>query len=313
MFDQNKTVLQNYSYYPFGMEMNGFDYMASSTLKNNYLYNGKELQDDFGLGWYDYGFRFYDPQLGRWHVLDPKAFQYTSLSPYCYVGNMPTIAIDPNGREIKITGGTKERVQTYNDLAIIYATPMGRQIIDALQKSSTVYRINGDGWFASSSKYRPFWNSATYYQGEAEHKGNKFRSFEMLGHELFHAYQDELGSIDDRSVLDVEKEAVKFENYLRKIYSDGAGTQRLKYGSEELFSILEPTSYNTGGVKRDASTVRTYVQSNYGFGDSTEDGSSSEEGIIKQDNTKVVLDANAFQRIFEYMDNNNLQKVTIDF
>ena len=97
MFDENKQVLQNYTYYPFGMEMNGFDYMASSTLKNDYLYNGKELQEDFGLGWYDYGARFYDAAVGRWHVVDPMAESYSRLSIYNYVRNNPIIRIDHNG------------------------------------------------------------------------------------------------------------------------------------------------------------------------------------------------------------------------
>jgi RHS repeat-associated protein len=94
-------IIQERHYYPFGMEMAGqsYDITPLPQALNKYLYNGKEFQDDFGLGLYDYGARFYDAQLGRWHSVDPLAEKYPSLSPYNYCINNPIKFIDPNGME----------------------------------------------------------------------------------------------------------------------------------------------------------------------------------------------------------------------
>ncbi|GAP68178.1 protein containing RHS repeat-associated core domain [Bacteroidales bacterium 6E] len=87
-------IVQQKGYYPFGGEISQF---STGTGTNRHWYNGKELQDDLNLYWYDYGARFYDPQLGRWHSVDPLAESYYSQSPYHFSGNNPIKFIDLNG------------------------------------------------------------------------------------------------------------------------------------------------------------------------------------------------------------------------
>ncbi len=93
------VVAQQTDYYPFGYTFN-----KSGSSDNKYLYNGKELQgDEIGitsLDWLDYGWRMYDPILGRWHVIDPLAEKYAPISPYAYVANNPLRYIDPDGRRM---------------------------------------------------------------------------------------------------------------------------------------------------------------------------------------------------------------------
>jgi RHS repeat-associated protein len=80
-------------YYPFGLNMEG-NWQGGLYGQNKYQYNGKEWNDDFGLGWNDYGFRMYDPEIGRWSVIDALSEKYSGYSQYNYVKNNPVRNID---------------------------------------------------------------------------------------------------------------------------------------------------------------------------------------------------------------------------
>ncbi len=94
-------VNQLTSYDPYGLVTSQTSFYPTGASKNKLLYNGKEIQDDVLAGtkidWFDYGKRFYDPEIGRWHTMDPLAESYSSLSPYHFSGNNPIRFIDLNG------------------------------------------------------------------------------------------------------------------------------------------------------------------------------------------------------------------------
>lgn len=96
-----------------------------------YKYNGKEHQDELGLGLYDYGFRNYDPALGRWLNPDPLSEEYSSWSPYNYAVNNPVYFLDPNGLWVDDyqlnKDGTVDLIKRTDD------------------KSDTLYASNEDG------------------------------------------------------------------------------------------------------------------------------------------------------------------------
>jgi RHS repeat-associated protein len=91
------VVKQVTDYYPFGMEIE-----VTRNSDNQLKYNAKELQTDADLDWYDYGARFYDPLIGRFHVPDAFAEKYSDLSPYQYGANNPVLYIDVNGDSLWI-------------------------------------------------------------------------------------------------------------------------------------------------------------------------------------------------------------------
>jgi RHS repeat-associated protein len=91
-------IVQETHYDPWGVELSGLGYQYGGIKVNPYFYNGKEANGHLGVNLFDYGARMYDPAIGRWFVVDPKAHLIPAWSPYSFCFNNPLMFVDPDGQ-----------------------------------------------------------------------------------------------------------------------------------------------------------------------------------------------------------------------
>jgi RHS repeat-associated protein len=147
-------VLEENNYYPFGLKHEGYNALTGNPTYN-YKYNGKELQQESSM--YDYGARFYMPDIGRWGVVDPLTEKMTRDSPYNYVFNNPIRFIDPDGRQGTDWVHNRETNQIYwNNKATGQSTVganetyLGKSGIYTAQDGSTT-QLNSNGSYKNNS------------------------------------------------------------------------------------------------------------------------------------------------------------------
>ena len=130
------TVEEVNHYYPFG------GVFSSTGDAQPYKYNGKELDRKGGLDWYDYGARYYDAALGRWHVVDPMSEKYYGVSPYLYCANNPILLVDPNGMW-PTWRGIRNGLNNALNTTLSFANGAVRAVTDNILLGSTSLRETG--------------------------------------------------------------------------------------------------------------------------------------------------------------------------
>ena len=144
-------------YYPFGLNMEG-NWQGGAWGQNKYQYNEKELNQDFGLDWNDYGARFYDAALARWNGIDILADKYSRFSPYNYTLDNPIKFIDPDGKIVLLRNNAGKDVATIGvDGKVVWATGMSEKsgsayIVTAYMASRTYLNEQSDGLFTKIEK-----------------------------------------------------------------------------------------------------------------------------------------------------------------
>ncbi|HRF77457.1 MAG TPA: RHS repeat-associated core domain-containing protein, partial [Chitinophagales bacterium] len=115
-------VMSAQDYDPFGMLLVG----RSWSVSYRYGFNGKEMDaETYGQGnIYDYGFRIYNPRLGKFLSVDPLAATYPWYSTYHFASNNPIFFIDIDGLE----GGSSQPGSTVNTGTYLVLDEQGEQV-----------------------------------------------------------------------------------------------------------------------------------------------------------------------------------------
>ncbi len=99
-------IIEENNYYPFGLEHKGYNNIVSpngNSTAQKFKYNGKELEEELGKNTYSYGWRDYDPAIGRFNKIDRYSEKYYGLSPYNYTANDPVSMVDIAGDSISVS------------------------------------------------------------------------------------------------------------------------------------------------------------------------------------------------------------------
>ncbi|WP_349293465.1 RHS repeat domain-containing protein [Flavobacterium aestivum] len=148
----NSEIIEESHYYPFGLKHQGYNSVITSTNPaQKYKYNGKELQDELGLGMYDYGARLYDPARVGWSNIDPLAEKMRRYSPYNYCFDNPLRFTDPDGMKP-------------NDIIVLNA-PKGATNVNGVYAGHNAVLIGNDkkGWTFVSKEGR---DKSPWYSNE---------------------------------------------------------------------------------------------------------------------------------------------------
>ena len=135
-----------------------------------YGFNGKEV-DSEGMGGgsstYDYGFRIYNAQLGKFLSVDPLVSKFAFYTPYQFAGNKPIVAVDIDGKEDcwthswineDGTSGSITRYSSDDNFALFLSDMMSTMGLKEVPSSGafvTHQTFNSDGTFTLSTAYTP--------------------------------------------------------------------------------------------------------------------------------------------------------------
>ena len=268
-----------------------------------FAFNGKEFDSEVaGNGnQYDYGFRIYNPRIGRFLSVDPLTKSYPMLTPYQFASNMPIWAVDLDGKEALIINHNTKEVKVIGNM--FYVTEgnykvSSRPELETEIKEQIINKIQSDRELKSLGGYS-ISISLNSFDG-----GSYSENIEKAKHSTIH-YLDENG-IDQKIVnyrtgvviaqtgkdnMSDELYREYFKNYIRYAVFDLKPSR----GKFRLIALKTPTESDIGEGATYGQLIKTLrkkflheVGHFIGVGYHSEDV-GLKEGITANDDDKLKL------------------------
>jgi RHS repeat-associated protein len=122
---------------------------STNSEQQPYKFGGKEYDEMHGLNWYDQGARPFGAVIPVTPTPDPLSEKYYSTSPYAQWGNNPVKYIDPDGREVFITGDDEFRKRAFEAFQKLTSSSLlmlkNGKVVDASNYSGSKKNISITG------------------------------------------------------------------------------------------------------------------------------------------------------------------------
>ena len=119
----------------------------SSAEGYRYGFNGKEKDKEINSQTaYDYGFRIYNPAIGKFLSVDPLMNSYPWYTPYQFAGNTPIVAIDLDGLEEYVVTNYYDKYNklTETKISIVTDRKNGKRVNPVSYTHLDVYKRQGE-------------------------------------------------------------------------------------------------------------------------------------------------------------------------
>jgi RHS repeat-associated protein len=170
-------ITQVNAYGAFGDDLPTLRYVNSSK-KNRFGFNLKEEENDFGIGYNDFKWRFSDQILGRFFTIDRLAEKYSDISTYQFASNDPINKLEIDGLEglyymEKDANGIDRQVVEKNVVVLTQQTKeipknaTEKQVQKIERQNARIEKNNAEKVESVKTELANFYSGATDEKGKA--------------------------------------------------------------------------------------------------------------------------------------------------